>query len=118
MKMRADSSQCNHLNPATLATSRLRPHGNPDVLAKCGEQPHEPLAGEVAQPAVEQGRNLGLVDPHYCSRVDLGQTFPLNHLADQARELGLAQFFVGLGKPQVGEDVAAAADYGDGLCSL
>jgi hypothetical protein len=67
------------------------------VLAECGKQPHQTLAGEVRKAAVEEGGNLRLVDAHESCGGDLSQAPSLDDLADMARKLGLGQLFLGLG---------------------
>ncbi len=63
-----------------------RPDGDVDVLAERGQQADQAVAGEIGQAAVEQGRNLRLVDAHQRRHRDLGRTPALAH---RNFELGL-----------------------------
>jgi len=60
------------LDAPSFAMAGLRPDNDLHVLAERGQEPHQALAGEVREAAVEQGRDLRLIDSHKHCRSNLG----------------------------------------------
>lgn len=91
--------------------ARLRPDRDFPVLAKRGQQPHQPIASDIRPPSVEQGRDLRLIEAPARRRRDLGQALPAAPLPQLAGELRLGQRRLRLGQAPIGEHVAAAWGY-------
>jgi len=72
---------------AARPITRLRLDGDLHVLAERSQQAHQPLAGEVRNPAIEERRHLRLIDAHQGRCGHLGQTPAPDNLPDMARKL-------------------------------
>src|ERR1035441_3560213 len=92
-------------NSAVLLAGR--PHGNFDVLAERGQKVHEPLDGEVAGLPTHQTGNMRLPDAQNRASLCLCESPVLDQPVDLEREAALELLPFGVGKAEVGKNVAA-----------
>src|ERR1035438_8105958 len=83
------------------------PHGNFNVLAEGGQKVHEPLHREVAGLPTHQTGNMRLPDAQNRAGLCLCEFPFLDQPVDLEREAGLEQLPFGVGKAEVGKNVAA-----------
>src|ERR1035437_2281558 len=84
-----------------------RPHGDFNILPKGGQEVHQALDREVAGSPAHQTGNVRLFDAQYCASRRLRESSILDQPVDLQREAGLELFALGVGKAEVGKDVAA-----------
>jgi hypothetical protein len=88
-------------NPASFAMARFGADDDVDILSQRGQQAHQPLAGKVCEAAVQQSRDLRLIDSHQRRRGGLRQAPILDDLADAACEFRFGKFFLRLRETQI-----------------
>jgi hypothetical protein len=69
----------------------------------------QPLDGDVPKAAAEQSRDVGLADSDQPRRGALAKAALGHHGGDLADEPGLGMMASGIGKAEIGEDIAAAS---------
>ena len=67
---------------------------------------HQALDTEVARLPPHQTRNVRLFDAQYCASLRLRESSNLDNPVDLEREAGLELLTLGVGKAEVGKDVA------------
>src|ERR1035441_6108206 len=92
-------------NSAVLLAGR--PHGDLHVLAEGGQKVHEPLDREVAGLPTHQTRDMRLPGAQNRAGPCLWEAPLLAQPVDLEREAGLEQLPFGVGKAEVGKNVAA-----------
>src|ERR1035438_5177447 len=84
-----------------------RPHGDLHVLAEGGQKVHEPLDREVAGLPTHQTGNMWLPDAQNRAGFCLRESPVLDQAVDLEREAGLELLPFGVGKAEVGKNIAA-----------
>jgi hypothetical protein len=69
---------------AVRLIKRFRLDRDLHVLTKGSRQSHQPLAGEIGKPAIEERRNLRMIDARQRRCSSLGQALALDNLPDVA----------------------------------
>jgi hypothetical protein len=85
-----------HMPP--LPTLRFRPDDDLDVLTECRQETHETSARKVCQTAIEQCRDLWLIDAHQLRGGNLCQPPAPDDLLNAARELDAGELLLRLVK--------------------
>src|SRR5262245_27528561 len=83
-----------------------------NIAAERAHEAEQPLKREALEAPAQQIGNVGLTDAHPLGRSLLGEGGLLDHLVDADDEASLDHVLVGIGQPEVGKDVAAAAGNG------
>ena len=79
-----------------------RPGDNRNFAVETADTAQEPLQRELVYAAVDQRRDVGLLEPEQLCGLGLGQTTPLEQVADLAHELRLEELLLGIGEAEVG----------------
>src|SRR5574341_795727 len=103
-----ESSRRNDAQPSMAPGARLGLDDDVDVLVKCGQEPQQPIGGELSEAAAEQLRHLGLIDSEYGGGLGLCQSACLDERGDPLGQTGLEERLFRVGETQVGENVPAA----------
>src|SRR6266849_614012 len=96
-----------------LPPLRLRSDDDLDVLTECRQETHQTRARKICQTAVEQCRDLRLIDAHQLRGGNLRQPSAPNDLLNAARELGAGELLLRLLKSQVREDISGTSRHFD-----
>lgn len=98
---------------ALPARARRALNNNLYVAAQKSEEVHKPLGGKSGEPALQQARNLWLVNLQNAGGSCLGKTAGANRFGDTNCEVGFCEALLWLRQADVGEDISAAFFYVD-----
>jgi hypothetical protein len=74
---------------------------------------HKPVGGKSGEPALQQARNLWLVNLQNAGGASLGKTPGANRLCDTKGEIGFCEPLFWFRQTNIGENAAAAFLYGN-----
>jgi len=84
------------------------PDGDLNVLAKGHEKVHQAFNGERPRLAAHEARDVRLLDTQNFARLGLGEPALFDEAINLQGEAGFKLLALGIGKAEVGKDVAAA----------